>query len=165
MTGPRHYPALVLSLASALLGSAALAQSTADVTRAIAGSSREIVAYLPYAEQLDIADALRVAALRGKRIYLVSSSEGVRDPQGFTLRLAHVPGVRTYLASSRGQAFVIVDGRTAFVGTGLIQDGAGTTLNTVAASPLLSWAQNVTRNAPVPKLDLMKLRYVKPTGR
>ena len=138
----------------------ARAQSAADVTRAIAASTHEVVAYLPFAEQLDIADALRVAALRGKRIYLITSQDGVRDPHSFTLRLAHVPGVLTYLASPGGQPFVMIDGNTTFAGSALVQDGAGTQLNALQPGALLAWVRGVTRQVPVKRTELLKLRYV-----
>ncbi|GGR09714.1 hypothetical protein [Deinococcus ruber] len=131
----------------------------AEIARSVAQASREIVAYLPYAEQPDVADALRLAALRGKRVYLITSVRGVQDPLGFTLRLAHVPGVRSYLAVDTGQPFVIIDGQAAYSGNGLMQDGIGTRITTVLPNTLLAWAQAVTAHPAVAKLDLLKLRY------
>lgn len=136
--------------------------SPADVTRAIGQAGREIVAYLPFAEQPDISDALRVAALRGKRVFLITSVKGVQDPLGFTLRLAHVPGVRTYLASPKGEAFLIVDGRVTFTGSGLMQDGVGAQVNVARPEQLLAWAQGVTKIPPANRVALLKLRYPGP---
>ena len=139
--------------------------STADVTGAIAKAGREIVAYLPYAEQLDVSDALRVAALRGKRVFLITSVKGVQDPLVFTLRLAHVPGVRTYLAAPSGEAFLIIDGNVTFSGNGLMQDGLGTRINVARPERLLAWAQDVTKIPPASKVALLKLRYSGPPHR
>ena len=133
-----------------------------DVTRAIGQAGREIVAYLPYAEQPDISDALRVAAVRGKRVFLITSVPGVQDPLGFTLRLAHVPGIRTYLANPKGEAFLIIDGRVTFTGNGLMQDGMGTQINVANPEQLLAWAQGVTKIPPANKVSLLKLRYPGP---
>ena len=158
-----HLKVLLLTL-TAMTGRA-WAQSAGDVTRAIAASNHEVVAYLPFAEQLDIAEALRVAALRGRRIYLITSQDGIRDPHGFTLRLAHVPGVLTYLASPGGQPFVMIDGTTTYSGSALVQDGAGTQLNVVQTGALLAWARGVTKQMPIRKMELLKLRYVPVSAR
>jgi hypothetical protein len=139
--------------------------STADVTGAIAKAGREIVAYLPYAEQLDVSDALRVAALRGKRVFFITSVKGVQDPMGFTLRLAHVPGVRTYLAAPTGEPFLIIDGSLTLSGNGLMQDGLGTKINVARPERLLAWAQSVTKIPPANKVALLKLRYSGPPHR
>ena len=156
---------IVLGLLCSSVVSAQAGFVPADVTKAIGQAGREIVAYLPYAEQLDVSDALRVAALRGKRVFLITSVKGVQDPMGFTLRLAHVPGVRTYLAAPTGEPFLIIDGNTTFAGNGLMQDGLGTQINSARPEQLLAWAQGVTKIPPASKTALLKLRYSGPPHR
>lgn len=155
----------ILMLASCLCASVAGAQTLADVAKAVQGARREVIAVLPLVAGEDLAVALKQAAAKGTRVFLITERTAVRSG-GYLLNVSHGPSsINTYLyGGSIGVPWVMVDG--AWLVSGAPLDGRGQgSLNVTTDQPTLqrmnTWATAVTKAGPVPRVDLLKLRYEK----
>lgn len=161
MTSLSGMGVLRAGLLGALLMTGTAGANAAAVTR-IDAAQASVIAYLPSVRSFDVSEALRRMALKGRRVVVVTTADAARDPKSYLLRLAHVPGVQTYLVNANpGLPFLVIDGRTALAGAGLSVQGGP--VRDVEPDPLNRWAGQVTQGAAARPLDLLKLRYsVKP---
>lgn len=157
---------LPLPLGFTLCCSLAGAQSVSDVAQSIASARREIIAVLPSLGREDLAGALKTAAARGTRVFLIAQRSAVNSG-GYLLNVSHGPqSIYTYLYDGTiPTAWVMVDGAWVAsgpqldrrAGPGLVVSRDPATLNRLS-----SWATQVTRHGPVDRVTLLKLRYASP---
>lgn len=157
-----------LCLVAALCCSPAGAQSVSDVAKSITAARREVIATLPTVGREDIAAALKAAAARGTRVFLISERRTVTGG-GYLLNVSHgPPSIHTYLyAGTLPTAWVMVDGSWVVSGAQLDrQNGLGLTISRdpTTLKRLNTWATQITKSGPIPRMDLLKLRYRSPRG-
>jgi hypothetical protein len=153
---------LVLALCCSVAG----AQSVSDVAKAIETARREIIVALPIVGRNDIAASLKAAAARGTRVFLITEARAVTSG-GYLLNVSHGPkSINTYLYASRiPTPWIMVDG--AWVASGDQLDTRSGAALTVTRDPavlqrLNTWATQITKRGPIPRVELLKLRYRSP---
>lgn len=145
------------TLAALLLALTTTAGANVQAAQQIENTQARVIAFLPSVRSFDVSEALRKTALRGRQVIIITTPDSARDPRSYLLRLAHVPGVTTYIVNTTGSPFVVIDTAFALAGAGLsVQGGA---VREAASAPLNTWARQVMAGAPTPPLDLLKLRY------
>lgn len=162
MTTLRRYAAV---LALSLLGSAGAANTLPSSLQALTQARREIIAVLPTVGSEAFAQALKGAASKGTRVFLITERATVKRG-GYLLTVSHgPPSIRTYLYPGRiTQPWVIVDGAWGLAGPGLDQSAGGDLQvfqDSATLKRLNAWAQQVTKAGPTARPDLLKLRYGK----
>ena len=162
MTFLRRYAAV---LACSLLGSAGAADTLPPSIQAITQARREIIAVLPQVGSEAMAQALKTAAGKGTRVFLITERRTVKGG-GYLLTVSHGPSsIRTYLyAGQISQPWVIVDGAWGLAGPGLDRSAGGDLQvfrDGATLQRLNTWARQVTKAGPIARPDLLKLRYSK----
>lgn len=149
---------LVLTAAVAACTVPAVAGANGLVVSRIEAAQVSVVAYLPSVRSFDVSEALRQMALKGRRVVVITSPDAARDPRSYLIRLAHVPGVETFLVEMKpGLPFLVVDGKVAWAGAGLSVQGGP--VREVVPDSLNRWAGQVMQGKPARPLDVLKLRY------
>lgn len=144
-------------LAALVLALTTTAAANVQAAQRIESTQARVVAFLPTVRSFDVSEALRKTALRGRQVIIITTPDSARDPQSYLLRLAHVPGVTTYVVNTTGSPFVVIDSAFALAGAGLSVQGG--TVREAASAPLNTWVKQVVTGTPTRPLDLLKLRY------
>ncbi len=127
----------------------------------VSKARREIVAVLPSVLREDVAVALKAAARRGTRVFLIVEGSKARAG-GYLLTVSHgPPSIYTYMVGRITTPWIMVDGSWVASGPGL--DSYADVRVTVIENPaslqqLTTWAGEVTREGPVPRIQVLK-RY------
>lgn len=153
---------LTCTLWSSCLGHA---QGVSNALKSITEARREVIAVLPKVGRQDMAIALKQAATRGTKVFLITERASVKKG-GYLLNVSHGPeSIYTYLyPATLPEAWVMVDGAWYVTGPGLDMEGTlPITLSQDSAKrqQLLKWAAAITKKGPVPRVELLKLRFQK----
>lgn len=146
-----------LALATLMLAVTTSAAASPNAAQRIENTQARVVAFLPTVRSFDVSEALRKTALRGRQVLIITTPDSARDPRSYLLRLAHVPGITTYIVKTTGTPFVVIDSAFALAGAGLSVQGGP--VREAASSSLNAWITQVTAGPSTPPLDLLKLRY------
>lgn len=143
----------------------ASAQGVSDVLKSITSARREIIAVLPQVASEGMAVALKQAAGRGTKVFLITERASIKRG-GYLLTVSHGPNsIYTYLYPSRlPEAWVMVDG--AWYVTGPSLDSAQSSAVQINRNPqqlkqLNAWATSVIRKGAVSRVDIVRLRFTK----
>ncbi|GGR15597.1 hypothetical protein GCM10008957_30430 [Deinococcus ruber] len=152
-------------LTTLLCSSFANAQRAASVLQSIAGARTELIAVLPTVGRQDLAVALKAAAARGTKVFLITEAASVHRG-GYLLNVSHGPdSLRTYLyRGTLPEAWVLVDNAWVATGAGLDQEGASVlevSQDAAVVQRLNAWARQVTQAGPISRPDLLKLHFGK----
>lgn len=157
----RRFAALLL-----LASSVAAAQAASPVA-ALSGAARQVIAYLPDLQTSPLALALKRAAGRGVRVYVVAPRNAHLTPGSFlpsvALANAETPPLPLSYHFHRvnTQPFLLVDNRAGFIGNGLVNGGGSVRAMTAAeVSSYVKFSTGVIKASPaVPARVLIKERF------
>lgn len=149
-----------------LSSSIAAAQVTAP-TGALSGATRQVIAYLPDLQSSALALALKQAAGRGVRVFVVAPRNAHMTAGSFlpsvALANAETPPLPLSYHFNRVNAlpFLLVDNRAGFIGNGLVTGGPSVRAMTPAeVASYVKFSTGVIKASPaVPARVLIKERF------
>ncbi|GAA5533898.1 hypothetical protein [Deinococcus aluminii] len=156
-------------LLAAVLASPAAAQTAtpADAVQAVAHAGRQVIAYLPDLQTAPLAQALKKAASSQVRVYLIAPRNAHMISGSFLPSVALANAEKPPLPLSyhfrtlNAPAFVIVDNRLGFLGSGLTTGGSDVRPMTASEiAPYVKSSTDAIKTSPAqPARVLIKERY------